>query len=146
MERARRLAARVSRVSSASVSSSLSSASEDASSDRDEILLAALSFLGAYFPRRILLAVGKGKVQGYGYQGLDTPARPIESLELKPAVGSALALLCERDEPFRGPPHRAGLAPLYHGLGVAPPDELIAIPVRIANRTAMLAVCTWSAV
>jgi hypothetical protein len=35
MERARRLAARVSRVSSASVSSSLSSASEDASSDRD---------------------------------------------------------------------------------------------------------------
>ena len=69
----------------------------EASSDRDEILLAALSFLGAYFPRRILLAVGKGKVQGYGYQGLDTPARPIESLELKPAVGSALALLCERD-------------------------------------------------
>ena len=113
----------------------------DASSDRDEILLAALSFLGAYFPRRILLAVGKGKVQGYGYQGLDTPARPIESLELKPAVGSALALLCERDEPFRGPPHRAGLAPLYHGLGVAPPDELLAIPIRIANRTAMLAIC-----
>lgn len=113
----------------------------DASSDRDEILLAALSFLGAYFPRRILLAVGKGKVQGYGYQGLETPARPIESLELKPAVGSALALLCERDEPFRGPPHRAGLAPLYHGLGVAPPDALLVIPVRMANRTAMLAVC-----
>lgn len=113
----------------------------DASSDRDEILLAALSFLGAYFPRRILLAVGKGKVQGYGYQGLDTPARPIESLELKPAAGSALALLCERDEPFRGPPHRAGLAPLYHGLGVAPPDELLVIPIRIANRTAMLAIC-----
>lgn len=113
----------------------------DASSDRDEILLTALSFLGAYFPRRILLAVGKGKVQGYGYQGLDTPARPIESLELKPALGSALALLCERDEPFRGPPHRAGLAPLYHGLGVAPPDALLVIPVRIANRTAMLAVC-----
>ena len=113
----------------------------DASSDRDEILLAALSFLGVYFPRRILLAVGKGKVQGYGYQGLDTPARPIESLELKPPAGSALALLCERDEPFRGPPHRAGLAPLYHGLGVAPPDELLAIPIRIANRTAMLAIC-----
>lgn len=113
----------------------------DSSSDRDEILLAALSFLGAYFPRRILLAVGKGKVQGYGYQALDTPARPIESLELKPAQGSPLALLCERDEAFRGPPHRAGLAPLYHGLGVAPPDELLAIPVRIANRTAMLAIC-----
>lgn len=113
----------------------------EASLDRDEILLAALSFLGAYFPRRILLALGKGKVQGYGYQGHDTPARPIESLELKPAVGSALALLCERNEPFRGPPHRAGLAPLYHGLGVAPPDELLAIPVRIANRTAMFAIC-----
>jgi len=113
----------------------------DASSDRDEILLAALSYLGVYFPRRILLAVGKGKVQGYGYQGLDTPARPIESLELKPAAGSALALLCERDEAFRGPPHRAGLSPLYHGLGVAPPDELLVIPIRIANRTAMLAIC-----
>jgi hypothetical protein len=117
----------------------------DTSSDRDEILLAALSFLGAYFPRRILLAVGKGKVQGYGFQGLDTPARPIESLELKPAPGSPLALLCERDEAFRGPPHRAGLSPLYHGLGIAAPDELLAIPVRIANRTAMLAICDLTA-
>ena len=117
----------------------------DTSSDRDEILLAALSFLGAHFPRRMLLAVGKSKVQGYGYQGLDTPARPIESLELKPAAGSALALLCERDEAFRGPPHRAGLSPLYHGLGIAAPDELLAIPVRIANRTAMLVICDLSA-
>ena len=113
----------------------------DTSSDRDEILLAALSFLGAYFPRRIMLAVGKAKVQGYGYQGLDTPVRPIESQELKPVAGSPLALLCERDEAFRGPPHRAGLAPLYHGLGIPAPDELLAIPVRIANRTAMLVIC-----
>ena len=111
------------------------------SSDRDEILLAALSFLGGYFRRRILLSVTKGKVQGYGYQGSGNPARPIESLELKPAPGSPLALLCERDEYFSGPPHRAGLAPLYNGLGVDAPDEVLVTPVRIANRTAMLAVC-----
>ena len=111
------------------------------STDRDEILLAALSFLGGSFPRRMLLAVGKGKVQGYGYQGAEAPARPIESLELKPTSGSALALLCERDAYFSGPPHRAGLAPLYHGLGVAPPDEVLVTPIRIGNRTVMLAVC-----
>lgn len=113
----------------------------ETSTNRDEILLAALSFLGGYFPRRILLTVTKGKIQGYGYQGNSAPARPIESLELKPAAGSPLALLCERDEYFSGPPHRAGLAPLYHGLGVDAPDEVLVTPIRIAGRTAMLAVC-----
>jgi hypothetical protein len=108
--------------------------------DRDEMLEATLGFLGKFFPRRAVLAVGRDSVRGFSSIGFHEGHRPVSDVTLAVPPGSALGTLCAGESYYLGEPATVGLDALYEGVGADAPPYCAVLPVKVGPRAALLVV------
>lgn len=112
----------------------------EASNNRDQMLLAALGFVGKFFPRRALYVVARNGIRGFAIQLPGQPQRPIERVEMPTAPESALGRIIAGGSFYFGPLDESGAAPLYDQLGIARPPDVCVVPVQVGPRAVLLLV------
>ena len=105
--------------------------------DRDAMLLATLGFVGKFFDRRMLLVLSPTTVRGFALQMEGETRRPIARYETSVVAESTLARMHNGDSYFIGAAADAGLSGLFEHLGVAPPVDVIVMPIRVGKRAAI---------
>ena len=112
----------------------------ETSLSRDHMLLAALGFAGKFFSRRMLLLVTRRGLRGFALQMPGEPDRPIDKAETPVASDSTMGRLVSGESYFFGSLDHIGLDPIYDQLGLPPPPDVCAIPVKVGPRAALMLV------
>lgn len=110
----------------------------DASNSRDHMLLAALGFAGKFFVRRSLFIVGKSGLRGFAIQMPGAPDTPIEHVEMALDRDGSAGRLVGGGAYYFGPVSDSGIEPLLEQIGGDTPKAVLAVPVKVGPRAALL--------